>query len=63
MLQGTYAHLGVPGFWRRQRMDENGLHAQVEFAHRRQAAFEAARTLLGSGRRGWRVTRDSRVRD
>ncbi|MDA0633229.1 HEXXH motif domain-containing protein [Nonomuraea sp. MCN248] len=50
LLQGTYAHLGVAGFWRRQRAHETGLQAHVEFAHWRQAAFEAAGTLLDSGR-------------
>ncbi|TXK39687.1 HEXXH motif domain-containing protein [Nonomuraea sp. C10] len=50
LLQGTYAHLGVAGFWRRQRADETGPQPHVEFAHWRQAAFEATGTLLDSGR-------------
>jgi HEXXH motif-containing protein len=48
LLQGTYAHLGVAGFWRRQRQHEeawSGLLSQVEFARWSRATAEAVRTL------------------
>jgi uncharacterized protein len=53
LLQGAYAHLGVSGFWRRQRhLDAGpaGLRAQTEFARWRAAAAGVAGTLLASGR-------------
>ncbi|MEU8796304.1 HEXXH motif domain-containing protein [Spirillospora sp. NPDC048819] len=53
LLQGTYAYLGVTGFWRRQREAEHGsqaLRAHSEFARWREAAGQAARTLADSGR-------------
>ncbi|MBW4721040.1 aKG-HExxH-type peptide beta-hydroxylase [Saccharothrix obliqua] len=46
LLHGTYAHLGVAGFWRARR----GMRAQTEFARWRAAALTAASTLLGSGK-------------
>jgi HEXXH motif-containing protein len=52
LLQGTYAYLGVTGFWRRQRAagQASGLpDADVEFARWRQAAADGAATLLSSG--------------
>ncbi|MFG2247038.1 HEXXH motif domain-containing protein [Spirillospora sp. NPDC048823] len=53
LLQGTYAYLGVTGFWRRQREVERGnqaLRAHSEFARWREAAGQAARTLADSER-------------
>jgi uncharacterized protein len=53
LLQGAYAHLGVAGFWRRQRRHENDggeLHAQEEFARWRAAANMVVDTLAASGR-------------
>ncbi|ACY97180.1 HEXXH motif domain-containing protein [Thermomonospora curvata] len=53
LLQGTYAHLGIAGFWRRQRERESGplaLRAHSDFARWREAADLGARTLLASGR-------------
>ncbi|MEU5877109.1 HEXXH motif domain-containing protein [Spirillospora sp. NPDC047279] len=52
LLQGSYAYLGVSGFWRRQRHHEQGeaaVAAHAEFARWRDAALEATGTLLGSG--------------
>lgn len=52
LLQGTYAYLGVSGFWRRQRHSETGataIRAHAEFARWRDAARQAAETMLGSG--------------
>ncbi|MFF0310932.1 HEXXH motif domain-containing protein [Streptosporangium sp. NPDC004379] len=52
LLQGVYAHLGVAGFWRRQRLHEYGnsaIRANAEFARWRDAAAEAVRTLTASG--------------
>ncbi|MEU3303365.1 HEXXH motif-containing putative peptide modification protein [Streptomyces sp. NPDC006678] len=45
LLQGTYAHLGVSDFWRR----EPGAHAAEQYAHWRGRTLEAADTLLESG--------------
>ncbi|MFC6088477.1 aKG-HExxH-type peptide beta-hydroxylase [Saccharothrix lopnurensis] len=45
LLHGTYAHLGVAGFWR----DRPGAAARVEYARWRSAALTAAETLLDSG--------------
>jgi uncharacterized protein len=53
VLQGTYAFLGVAGFWRRQHRAETGTaahHAAVEFARWRTAVHSAVRTLEESGR-------------
>ncbi|MFC5819849.1 HEXXH motif domain-containing protein [Nonomuraea harbinensis] len=50
LLQGVYAHVGVAGFWRRERAHDTDQQAHVEFAHWRQAAYEATGTLLDSGR-------------
>ncbi|TKK89311.1 HEXXH motif domain-containing protein [Herbidospora galbida] len=49
LLNGTYAFLGVTGFWRRMRhaADERCAHrAEVEFAQWREAVYEAACLLL-----------------
>lgn len=51
LLHGTYAYLGVAGFWRRQRDVERGAHgvrAETEFARWREAALRAARTMADS---------------
>jgi uncharacterized protein len=53
LLHGAYAHLGVAGFWRRQRHRENGdaaLRAHAEFAHWRTASLTVAELLAASGR-------------
>ncbi|WP_119727844.1 HEXXH motif domain-containing protein [Thermomonospora amylolytica] len=53
LLQGTYAHLGITAFWRRQREHESGdlrRHADTEFARWREATELGARTLADSGR-------------
>ncbi|MFI0447059.1 HEXXH motif domain-containing protein [Actinomadura sp. 6N118] len=53
LLHGAYAHLGVAGFWRRQRAHERGattMRAHIEFARWRDAAALTARTLAASGR-------------
>jgi hypothetical protein len=53
LLHGTYAHLGVAGFWRRERdHDPEGsdVGAHVEFARWRAAALDTTATMLGSGR-------------
>ena len=53
LLHGVYAHLGVAGYWRRQRGHERGdgaLRAHTEFARWRDASVLAARTLSTSGR-------------
>ncbi|REE95478.1 HEXXH motif domain-containing protein [Thermomonospora umbrina] len=53
LLQGTYAHLGIAGFWRRQRDHETGetaLRAHSDFARWREATDLGARTLAASGR-------------
>jgi HEXXH motif-containing protein len=53
LLHGTYAHLGVAGFWRRERDHEPGrsdLGVHVEFARWREAALDATATMLASGR-------------
>ncbi|WP_304455359.1 HEXXH motif domain-containing protein [Nocardiopsis sp. YSL2] len=52
LLQGVYAHLGVAGFWRRQRLVSTGedfRRAETEFAHWRRCTVDAGRTVLGSG--------------
>lgn len=52
LLQGTYAYLGVAGFWRHQRgldLARNGLDPYVEFTRWREAAAHGAATLLSSG--------------
>jgi uncharacterized protein len=49
LLQGTYAYLGVTGFWRRQRELETGMDAHVEFARWREAAALATTALQSSG--------------
>ncbi len=46
LLHGTYAHMGVAGFWR----SRPGPAAQVEYARWRSAALITADTLLTSGR-------------
>jgi hypothetical protein len=51
LLQGAYAHLGVAGFWRRQRHCERDrqarLRAETEFVRWRDAAHAATRVLRG----------------
>jgi len=53
LLQGTYAYLGVSGFWREQREAAPELEvrqrAHAEFARWRDGAATAAGTLLRSG--------------
>jgi HEXXH motif-containing protein len=53
LLHGTYAHLGVAAFWRRQRYHEEyaaeARHAHAEYARWRRAAHEVAHVLLTSG--------------
>ncbi|RFS82065.1 HEXXH motif domain-containing protein [Actinomadura spongiicola] len=47
MLQGTYAHLGVAAFWRRERGWTPGdMHAHTEFERWRTAALWACDSLL-----------------
>lgn len=49
LLNGTYAYLGVTGFWRRQRRAETGEHAaraELEFALWREAAYQTTEVLL-----------------
>lgn len=51
LLQGTYAHLGVAGFWRRQRhavRPEHALRAHASFVRWREAALDGATTLIKS---------------
>jgi HEXXH motif-containing protein len=51
LLQGSYAYLGVSGFWRRQRQLAGGQHrADTEFARWRAATAMVVRTLRLSGR-------------
>jgi HEXXH motif-containing protein len=52
LLQGTYAFLGVSGFWRRQRLHESGaaaVRAHAEYARWRNASALATGTLRSSG--------------
>jgi uncharacterized protein len=52
LLTGAYAHLGVAGYWRRQRRLERGAEAaraHTEFAHWTGASTLVTRTLLASG--------------
>jgi uncharacterized protein len=52
LIQGTYAHLGVSRFWRRQRQVADGalgFRAHTEFAHWRTAAAQVGETLMSSG--------------
>jgi HEXXH motif-containing protein len=51
LLQGAYAYLGVSGFWRRQRLCENGaarIRADAEYARWRAATVLATNTLGSS---------------
>ncbi|MEV5574866.1 FxsB family cyclophane-forming radical SAM/SPASM peptide maturase [Spirillospora sp. NPDC052269] len=53
LLTGAYAHLGVAGFWRRQRHHERGataLRAHAEFARWRDASALVTDVLKRSGR-------------
>lgn len=54
LLHGTYAHLGVAGFWRRQRLfetdDADRQYAETEFTPWRSTTLGAARTVLASGK-------------
>ena len=49
LLHGTYAHLGVAGFWRKQRHVDPGMRdnllAHAEYVRWRDGAVEAANTL------------------
>jgi uncharacterized protein len=52
LLQGSYAYLGVSGFWCRQRHLDHGsarIRAHVEFARWREAAARVVDTLRSSG--------------
>jgi len=52
LLQGSYAFLGVSGFWRRQRQHEDGtaaLSAHSEFARWQAACQLVVGSLLSSG--------------
>ncbi|TCO53509.1 aKG-HExxH-type peptide beta-hydroxylase [Actinocrispum wychmicini] len=49
LLHGTYAHLGIAGFWRTQTA-QGSAKAPLEFARWREAAVEAARALLADER-------------
>jgi HEXXH motif-containing protein len=53
LLQGLYAHLGVAGFWRSQRVvesdDDRIRYAETEFALWRLAGRDSAGRLLASG--------------
>ncbi|RKS08217.1 HEXXH motif-containing protein [Nocardiopsis sp. Huas11] len=51
LIQGVYAHVGVAGFWRRQRLVATGREARTahaEFAYWRRAAVGGGRSVLGS---------------
>ena len=51
LLQGTYAYLGVTGFWLRQSQLADGpSHADAKYARRRIAVARATETLRSSGR-------------
>ncbi len=52
LLHGVYAHLGIAGYWRRQRcheFGEVGFRAHREFARWRDAAALGAQTIAESG--------------
>lgn len=52
LFQGAYAYIGVSGFWRRQRLLEQGeaaLAANAEFYRWREAAEGATREIAASG--------------
>nr|SBO92703.1 Transcriptional regulator [Nonomuraea gerenzanensis] len=48
LLHGTYAHLGVADFWRRQRQIDDSPMAHAEFARWREAAAKTARVIYES---------------
>ncbi|MFI7444649.1 HEXXH motif domain-containing protein [Nonomuraea indica] len=48
LLHGTYAHLGVAEFWRRQRHVDGGDDAHAEFARWREAAAGTAQVIHDS---------------
>ncbi|MGC4749653.1 HEXXH motif domain-containing protein [Micromonospora sp. DT201] len=54
LLHGAYAHLGVAGFWRRQRFVEQHRaarhHAEVEFVRWTRAAAETVQELMAQPR-------------
>jgi HEXXH motif-containing protein len=51
LFQGTYAYLGVAGFWRWQRLLPSGRrHADAEYARWRAAVTQSTETLRSSGR-------------
>ena len=52
LLQGAYAYLGVSGFWRRQRLQEDGparIRADADYERWRSATALATATLRSSG--------------
>jgi HEXXH motif-containing protein len=50
LLQGAYAHLGVAGFWLRQRwLEASPMYGHVRFARWREQTWEVVQTLLDSG--------------
>ncbi|WP_246052838.1 aKG-HExxH-type peptide beta-hydroxylase [Actinocorallia herbida] len=49
LLHGAYAHLGVTGFWRRQRAAQDGTHAHVQFVRWRDSTLTACADLLAAG--------------
>ncbi|TYB55076.1 HEXXH motif domain-containing protein [Nonomuraea sp. PA05] len=48
LLHGTYAHLGVADFWRRQRLVDDSVVAHAEFARWRDAAAKTAHVICES---------------
>ena len=50
LLQGTYAFLGVTGFWRRQRQLAGGPQADITYARQRAGVAMAVDILRSSGR-------------
>ncbi|WP_067823572.1 HEXXH motif domain-containing protein [Actinomadura kijaniata] len=46
LLHGVYAHLGVTGFWHRQRMVDQDDVSHAQFVRWRQATAQAAQSLL-----------------
>jgi uncharacterized protein len=61
LLQGTYAYLGVAGFWRRQRELDDRMQPHALFARWREAAALGAATLLSSAQ--LTIAGESFVRD
>jgi uncharacterized protein len=51
LLQGSYAYLGVTGFWRRERMSaSHPPRADAEYARWREATAVGIETVISSGR-------------